>query len=275
MSKGDKKDGLPRIRFNIMNTVNKSTGFTPFQLRLGRNPRIIPPIIKNKANITDVTPAELTAQSVIDRLNHDVWEAKDNLLKANISQAQQANKNRLLGFPFEVGQWVRLSTLHRRREYKSKNEKRVVKFMPRFDGPYKILKINPSHSTVTLELPNSPNVFPVFHTSEVLPFIENDDILFPSRALHTPEPVSVDDNLEYQIDKIIDERKARGCGQIKYLVRWVGQGPEYDLWLPQKEIEDCEAYNVWLANKTPPSASTITTSRGGLLALSTFEPPSS
>jgi hypothetical protein len=124
---------LPRIRFNIMNTVNKSTGFTPFQLRLGRNPRIIPPLIKINNNTTDRTPAELNAQSVIDRLNHDVWEAKDNLIKAKISQAQQANKNRLLGFPFEVGQRVRLSTLHRRREYKSKNEKRVVKFMPRFD----------------------------------------------------------------------------------------------------------------------------------------------
>jgi hypothetical protein len=39
---------------------------------------------------------------------------------------------------------VRLSTLHRRREYKSKDEKRVVKFMPRFDGPYEILKIDPN-----------------------------------------------------------------------------------------------------------------------------------
>ena len=34
---------LPQIRFNIMNTVNKSTSFTPFQLRMGRSPRVIPP----------------------------------------------------------------------------------------------------------------------------------------------------------------------------------------------------------------------------------------
>jgi hypothetical protein len=257
-----------------MNTVNKSTGFTPFQLRLGRNPRVIPPLLTNTTPAA-TTPTELNAQSVIDRLQHDVWEAKDNMIKAKISQAQHANKHRTLGFPFEVGQRVRLSTLHRRREYKSKDETRVVKFMPRFDGPYKILQINPTHSTVTLHLPNSPDTFPVFHTSEVLPFIENNDYLFPSRAQHTPEPVSVNDNLEYRIEKILDEKKGRGRGNRKYLVRWVGQGPEYDLWLPQKEIDDCEALDVWLQNKSSNSISSVGTSRGGLLALTTFEPHTS
>src|SRR5271168_1461946 len=95
---------LPRIWFNIMNTVNSSTGFTPFQLRLGRNPRIIPPLVQKPTS--EQTPAELTAQSVIDRLEHDIWEAKDNMIKAKISQAQQANRSRLHGFPFEIGQRV-------------------------------------------------------------------------------------------------------------------------------------------------------------------------
>jgi lipocalin len=43
----------------------------------------------------------------------------------------------------------------RRRDYKSKDEKRVVKFKPRFDGPYEIIKVDPKHSTVTLNLPRS------------------------------------------------------------------------------------------------------------------------
>ena len=33
---------LPRVRFAIMNTINKSTGFSPFQLHTGRSPRPIP-----------------------------------------------------------------------------------------------------------------------------------------------------------------------------------------------------------------------------------------
>jgi hypothetical protein len=182
-------------------------------------------------------------------------------------------------FPFEIGQRVRLSTLHSRRDYKSKDEKRVVKFMPRFDGPYEITKVDPTHSTVTLNLPRSPDVYPVFHTSEVMPFIENDETLFPSRTLHAPEPINVDDNLEHFVDKILDERKARGRGQTRYLVRWVGQGPEDDLWLPQKEIENCEALDVWIAAKAATSKKNSSTStsktRGGLLALCTFYPPNS
>jgi Chromo (CHRromatin Organisation MOdifier) domain len=122
--------------------------------------------------------------------------------------------------------------------------------MPRFDGPYEILKIDPNHSTVTLNLPRSPDVFPVFHTSEIMPFIENDETLFPSRTLHAPEPINVNDQLEHYVDKILDERKVRGRGGTQYLVRWVGQGPEYDLWLPRKEIENCEALDIWLSTKS-------------------------
>jgi hypothetical protein len=48
--------------------------------------------------------------------------------------------------------------------------------------------------------------------SEVMPFIENDEKLFPSRALHTSEPVNVNNQMEHFIDRIIDERKTRGCG---------------------------------------------------------------
>jgi hypothetical protein len=32
---------LPKIRFDIMNTINCSIGFTPFQLHFGRSPRIL------------------------------------------------------------------------------------------------------------------------------------------------------------------------------------------------------------------------------------------
>ena len=208
---------LLRVRFDIMNTVNKSTGFSPFQLYLGCTPRILPPLILTDIDSTH-TPAELSAQTVINRLQHDVWEAQDNLLKAKILQAQQANKHCLAIFPFEVGQQVRLSTLHCHQEYKLCNGKHVVKFMPCYNGPYKIIKINLEFSTVTLDLPKTNNIFPVFHTSEILPFIENNKTLFPSHALHPLEPVIINNDLEHFIDSIIDEKRTRGHGGHKYLV---------------------------------------------------------
>src|ERR1700678_4184478 len=99
-----------------MSTVNKSTGFAPFQLRLGRIPRVLPPLVTTN-DLMD--PAEISATGVIRKIHVDSLEAKDNLNRAKISQAIQSNKVRGLTFPFKVGDRVRLSTLHRRHEYKA------------------------------------------------------------------------------------------------------------------------------------------------------------
>jgi len=185
---------------------------------------------------------------IIRKLETDVFEAQDNLLKAKMSQSIQANKHRTLSFPFTVGSRVRLSTLHRRKEYKAKGEKRVAKFMPHYDGPYTITEIDELHSTVTLNLPNSPNIYPTFHTSQVIPYIESDTEKFPSRHFEEPEPIITEDGQEEQfIDKILDARR-RGRG-YQYLVRWRGFGQEHDEWLPGSELEDCEALDTWLASR--------------------------
>lgn len=111
-------------------------------------------------------------------------------------------------FPFVIGGWARLSTLHRRHEYKATGEKHVAKFMPHFDGPYTIINIDETDSTVTLDLPNSPNVFPTFHTSEVVPFVENNPVLFPGHEFSKPPLVTMEDGTEeYFVRDIINERQ--------------------------------------------------------------------
>ena len=89
---------LPRVRFDMMNTTNKSTGFMPFQLRFGRSPRLIPPLVPAKSS---ATVADIDAWHTIWRMELDVMEAQDNLLRAKISQSHQANKHRSLNFPFK------------------------------------------------------------------------------------------------------------------------------------------------------------------------------
>jgi hypothetical protein len=100
---------------------------------------------------------------------------------------------------------------------------------------------------VTLDLPNSPHNFPVFHTSEIRPFLENNNDLFPSRALIPREPVTINGQQEFFIDKIVDQRK-KGK-KILYRVRWQGEGPEGDKWLPEEELADCEALETWTTKK--------------------------
>ena len=118
--------------------------------------------------------------------------------------------------------------------------------MPRYDGPYTIIDVNEANSTVTLDLPNSPNIFPTFHTSVVIPYIENDASLFPNREFSKPPPITSEDGTEeYFIRDIIDERR---CGRgHRYLVRWVGYGSEEDRWLSGSDLKDTEALDIWLA----------------------------
>jgi hypothetical protein len=77
---------LPCIRFQIMNMVNASTGFSGFQLHLGRSPRVMPPIVLQSLPV-DLQTAGDAATAIIDRLTNDVAQARDNLLLTKITQA--------------------------------------------------------------------------------------------------------------------------------------------------------------------------------------------
>ncbi|KIJ27864.1 hypothetical protein M422DRAFT_129914, partial [Sphaerobolus stellatus SS14] len=107
-----------------MNTVNASTGFSPFQLKTGRSPRIIPPLVDAPITPSD---AETTAREIIEHLQLDVMEAQDNLLAAKIRQAYHANEHRGPEDAYQEGDLVMLSTTHRRRTYTRKGKKRVAK----------------------------------------------------------------------------------------------------------------------------------------------------
>src|SRR6266404_3293192 len=237
-------DALPKICFDLMNTTNTSTGFSPFQLRFGKSPRLLPPF----AGPPPTNSPEPHAQTIINMMQPMEMEASDNLLTAKISQASHANTTRAAHFPFKCSDRVLLSTAHRRRTHNGATTSRAAKFFPRFNGPYTITHTNEKHSTVTLELPKHVGNFPVFHTSEVRVFHPNNDDLFPLRAMHPPPPVTIDSQAEHFLDKIIDE--CQWHGHTQYLMRWQGEGPEGDLWLPASELEACEALDAWQAKRT-------------------------
>ena len=48
---------LPIIHFNIMNMINKSMGYLPFQLHMGHSPRVLPPLVP-KENSNDTPEAK-------------------------------------------------------------------------------------------------------------------------------------------------------------------------------------------------------------------------
>lgn len=119
--------------------------------------------------------------------------------------------------------------------------------MPQYDGPYIVTQMAPDISTIMVDMPNNLNTFPTFHTSQALPFRENDRELFPMRELEQPELIMLEGETEYYVDQILDEHK---CGRgTQYLVCWHGYGPEEDQWLPGHKVQECEVLDIWLAGK--------------------------
>ena len=54
---------LPLVCFNIMNTVNKSTGFSPFHLQMGHSVHVIPPLVT--MNFKDTDPEDAHACKIM------------------------------------------------------------------------------------------------------------------------------------------------------------------------------------------------------------------
>lgn len=109
-----------------------------------------------------------------------------------------------------------LSTLNRRRDYKTKGTKvtkRAANFMPRFDGLYIIVD-------TTLDMPNAPNLFPTFRTPSLGTLTTTSITHHELLKTRGPSTSTVWRNF-WSIHRKI------GLG-FRYLVHFKGQGPEND-----------------------------------------------
>jgi len=195
---------LPLIQFQIMNSVNGSTGYSGFQLLMGRLPRLRLPLLATTD--ADHSTESDCATELIERIKWDVEDAKDHLLEAKCMQAFYTNRDHGEEDVFKIGDKVMLSTLHCRREFTANDPSCIAKFIPCFDGPYNIVNSMPEFLAYTLDLPNVPNIFLTFHLSQLKCFTENDASLFLSHKHARPGPIMTPEGLEeYAIERILDE----------------------------------------------------------------------
>ena len=78
--------------------------------------------------------------------------------------------------------------------------------MPKFIGPYKILKAMNESLNVMLELPQEfkdRKINPTFHTNLVWPYIKNNDILFPKRDTKVFYDFGNDEDQEWFVEEIL------------------------------------------------------------------------
>ena len=111
-----------------MSTVNDSMAMAPFQIRFGRMPRMLPPLVCDSA--TDEVPQLDRVCKIVTDLHNTVAKAHDALLEAKVVQSAAANRTCGPERPYNVGDLVMLRTANRRRNLKRQGQRRAAKLLP-------------------------------------------------------------------------------------------------------------------------------------------------
>jgi hypothetical protein len=100
-------------------------------------------------------------------------------------------------------------------------------------GPYEVTE-RTGELTYRLALPPAMRQHPVFHVDRLSPWEGNDVHGYQPPP---PDPIEVDNALEYEVDQILDSRKYRN--QLQYLVKWQGYDQGHNSWEPATNLTHC------------------------------------
>ena len=124
--------------------------------------------------------------------------------------------------------------------------------MPKFIGPYKILKVMNESSNVMLELPQEfkdSKINPTFHTNLVQPYIKNNDILFPKRHTKVFYDFGNDEDQEWLVKEILAHKWANN--NLELQVKWMLGGVTWELLSSCKDLEALDVYLELQGVKAP------------------------
>ena len=221
---------LTTVEYAINNSVNASTGYTPFFLNYGYHPDSPLDIILDRKETKLQTVNEW-----VSKMEEDFKEAQEILKSAQETQKKFADR-RLRQEEFNVGDRVMLSTGKRKQAYlRGPGVHPDNKFRPRYVGPFQI-DGRISQNAYLLRLPASWDAHPVFHISRLKKWNEGERIRKNVPATH-PKPVKRTQDI-YKVDRILDTRISRG--QRQYLIKWEGYQYHDATWEPVRNLQGCE-----------------------------------
>jgi hypothetical protein len=218
---------LAAVEFAINNSVQHSTGYTPFFLNYGYHPDSVLDLVMGHSNDKNQSVTEWTEQ-----LETDFAEAQKNLAEAQERQRQYFNKHHKEE-EFKIGDRVMLSTGKGRTSFlHGPGIHPDAKFKQRFVGPFRVEE-RIGNNAYLLKLPTTWKQHPVFHISRLKAWAEGERVR-KNLPGHQPGPLKKTEDT-YEVEKILDTRVSNGKRQ--YLVLWKGY-PRYDAtWEPEENLE--------------------------------------
>ena len=198
--------------------MNPVTNQSPFYLMMGYEPRALPSVI-----------ADTSIPAVESRLK-TLSATRNEALAAHELARQVMSSCSRRGFkPFVKGDKVWLE---------ARNLKHLIinlKLAPKWEGLFTITKVL-SPIGYQLRLPKTWKIPPVFHTSFLSPYCENE---VHGRNFPVPPPDLINGEEEYEIEKIIRHRGTPSS--CSFLIQWKGYWAKEDSWVPEWDLKHAKS----------------------------------
>ena len=192
---------LPLAELAYNNSEHTSTKQTPFFTVYGRHPHF------DTIHVSEKIPAG----QYLSEIHSTQQQLKSELQSAIQRFKKYADRGRTEAPRFQPGEKVWLSARN------IKTTRPTKKLSERWLGPFFISEAVGTHA-FRLQLPEQwKGIHPVFHVSLLEPVKES---TIPGRHHPPPEPVELDEYLEWEVSQVLDSRIRRG--QLQYFVEWKG-----------------------------------------------------
>ncbi|CAI7857213.1 unnamed protein product [Closterium sp. NIES-54] len=209
---------LPTLQFAYNNASHAATGKTPFFLCYGREP-LTPQ--------QPTTPAHVQAAHDFVTTMQQLWEkTQRRLTTMQTSQKQYADRQRR-DHLVAVGDQVLLDTRNLNLSHLPS------KLRPRFCGPF-LVEAQVTPVTFRLRLPDTWKLHNAFHVQLLKPY-KDPNQQFQGRRLPPPPPVVVQDEPEYEVERVLTHRRRVGK-TLEFLLRWKGYDPTEDSWVAEADM---------------------------------------
>lgn len=233
---------LPMLEFAYNNSIQKSSGMTPFELSQGYRPTSPTFISGTRVDSSRYSP---NAEEYVKRMKLVMQQAQDNLVLAQHHQELQHNK-KVRTHDFKVGDLILLNKDCFNRKYK------YHKVLPVFIGPYRIIK-QQGDNAFEIDFPETVHTKRVFNVRWFRHFLQQ-NAAFPRVPPRT----------DLEILQRLSEVTAIAAYDREhqtYDVHWKDCDPEHSTSIPTSYL-----------NKMPSQLrSTLMTNLGHLIRLQQYE----
>ena len=213
---------LGTAEFAYNNKVHTGTKVSPFKANSGQDPRMgFEARRKGKYEGAD---------DFVKRMKEIQGEAKAALAKAQEDTKKYADRKRSDAVEYKVGDLVLLSTKDLKWQMVGRRSEKLTE---RFVGPYKVKAIISSNA-VELDLPTTVKIHPVVNVSRIRKYTSQVE----GQKMKTPQPVVIEGEEEWEVERILNKRKIRG--KDKFLVRWKGFTVEGDTWESRENLKNAK-----------------------------------